>query len=391
MKGCREDKLDFAAAPASLAAVMAAPSNPAPRLRSLDALRGFDMLWIVGLAGLFRELAKVTGAGWLEAWAIQLHHVDWEGLRAYDLIFPLFMFASGMSVPYSLGKKLERGESRGRLLAGVWRRALLLVLLGIIYNGGLAFEFATQRYASVLGQIGLAYGIAATVFVCFRSWKGRAAWCGGTLVVIAILQLLVPVPGHGAGVLTPEGIVNAWLDRQFLPGRLHGVVFDPEGLLCALSASALTLGGVLTGDHVRGWGRPSLSAASRLLMAGAVLLVAGWLCWKAGYPPIKSAWTTTFNLLAGGICLWLFVLFHLLIDFRESPNWSFPLQVVGMNPLTIYLAAAIVSFPDISEFFFGGLARLGGAWSEVILAAGVLLIEWLLLWFLWRKKAFLRV
>ncbi|WP_193211887.1 acyltransferase family protein [Luteolibacter marinus] len=363
----------------------------APRLRSLDALRGFDMLWIIGLAGLFRAIAEVTDIGWLEAWAVQLHHVDWVGLRAYDLIFPLFMFLSGMSVPYAVGKKLERGATRMALLAGVWKRALILVLLGIIYNGGLAFEFATQRYASVLGQIGLAYGIAASVFICLRSWKARAAWCAGTLLGIAVLQLLVPVPGHGAGVLTEEGIVNAWLDRCLLPGRLHGVVFDPEGLLCIVSASALTLGGILTGNYVRGWGQPSLSVASRLLIIGGVLIVAGWLCWKAGYPPIKSAWTTTFNLLAGGICLWLFVIFHVLIDFRDRPDWSFPLQVVGMNPLTIYLAAAIVSFPEISTFFFGGLARLSGAWEDVVIAAGVLLVEWLLLWFLWRKKAFLRV
>jgi predicted acyltransferase len=126
-------------------------------------------------------------------------------------------------------------------------------------------------------------------------------------------------------------------------------------------------------------------------MTGAALLLAGWVCWRLGYPPIKSAWTTTFNLLAGGICLWVFVAFHLLVDFRPESNWSFPLQVVGMNPLTIYLAERILSFGDISAFFFGGIAARSGKWEGVVLAAGVLAIEWLLLWFLWRKKAFLRV
>lgn len=370
---------------------MTASGNAAPRLRSLDALRGFDMLWIVGLAELCHQLAKVLGFGWLQAWAHQLEHVPWEGLRAYDLIFPLFMFAAGMSVPYALGSKLERGESRAGLLLGIWRRALLLVLLGIIYNGGLELKFATQRYASVLGQIGLAYGIAATVFVFTGSWKGRAAWCAGILGLVAGLQLLFPVPGHGPGVLTPEGIVNSWVDRLWLPGRLHATVFDPEGLLCIISASALTLGGVMAGDYVRSWGEPSHTAASRMLLAGAALLLAGWLCWKLGYPPIKSAWTTTFNLLAGGICLWLFVAFYLLVDFRPESNWSFPLQVVGMNPLTIYLAEKIIPFPEISRFFFGGLARLSGMWGGVVIILGVLLIEWLLLWFLWKKRVFLRV
>lgn len=370
---------------------MTASGTPAPRLRSLDALRGFDMLWIVGLAELFHQLAKVVDFGWLQAWAHQLEHVEWEGLRAYDLIFPLFMFASGMSVPYALAAKLGRGDSRAGLLLGIWRRALVLVLLGIIYNGGLELKLATQRYASVLGQIGLAYGIAATLFLFTKSWKSRAAWCGGILVGMAGLQLLFPVPGSGAGVLTPEGVVNAWIDRMWLPGRLHGVVFDPEGLLCIVSASALTLGGVIAGDYVKSWGEPSHTAATRMLLAGAVALLAGWLCWKAGYPPIKAAWTTTFNLLAGGICLWIFVVFYLLVDFKPQSNWSFPLQVVGMNPLTIYLADRIISFPDISRFFFGGIAGRSGKWEEVVIVLGILLIEWLLLWFLWKKRVFLRV
>jgi predicted acyltransferase len=370
---------------------MADQPAPAPRLRSLDALRGFDMLWIIGLADLFLQIAKVTKVRWLEAWAIQLEHVPWEGLRAYDLIFPLFMFLSGVAVPYALGKRRERGDSRGALLAGVWKRALILVVLGIVYNGGLKLEFETQRYASVLGQIGLAYGIAASIYLFTSTWKARAIWCAGILVAIAALQLLFPVPGHGAGVLTPDGIVNAWLDRLLLPGRLHGKVFDPEGLLCTVSAAALTLGGVLTGEHVKSSGAPSHTTAGRLLVAGAGLLFAGWLCWKFGYPPIKSAWTTTFNLLAGGICVWLFTAFHLFIDFRPQSKWSFPLEVIGMNALTIYLADKIVPFPEISAFFFGGIARRCGAWEETVLIAGILLIEWLLLWFLWKKRVFLRV
>ena len=365
----------------------AAPS----RLRSLDALRGFDMLWIIGLADLFLQLAKVTNITRLDTFAIQLEHVEWEGLRVYDLIFPLFMFLSGVAVPYALGKKRERGDSRGSLLAAVWKRALILVLLGVIYNGGLQLKFETQRYASVLGQIGVAYGIAATVFLITSTWKARTIWCGGFLAAIAVLQLRFPVPGHGAGILTPDGIVNAWLDRMLLPGRLHGTVFDPEGLLCAFSAAALTLGGILTGDHVRASGPPSHLTAARLLVVGTLLLIAGWLCWKTGYPPIKSAWTTTFNLLAGGICLWVFTAFHLFIDFRPESKWSFPLEVIGMNSLTIYLLERVVSFSDISEFFFGGIARLCGEWHEVVIIAGILLIEWLVLYFLWKKRAFLRV
>lgn len=371
---------------------MTASANPAPRLRSLDALRGFDMLWIIGLSELIHFLATATGFGWLGSWAQQLEHVPWEGLRAYDLIFPLFMFSSGISVPYALTPKIERGDEKRTLLFGIWKRALILVLLGIIYNGGLQLKGADQRFASVLSQIGLAYGIAATIFLFTRTWKTRAAWCIGIMAFIAGLQLLFPVPGHGAGVLTQEGVVNAWLDRMLLPGRLHVTgIYDPEGLLCIVSASALTLGGVLVGAYVRSWETPSHTAAGHLLLAGTALLFAGWVCWQFGYPPIKNAWTTTFNLLAGGICTWLFVVFYLIVDFRPEPNWSFPLQVIGMNSITIYLAEKILPFPEISAFFVGGIASRSGKWEEVILTLGILVIEWLLLYFLWKKRAFLRV
>jgi predicted acyltransferase len=211
-------------------------------------------------------------------------------------------------------------------------------------------------------------------------------------VAVAVLQLWVPVPGHGAGILTPDGSINAWFDQRFLPGRCHeGAPYDPEGVLSVISACALTLGGMLLGDFVRGWEKPSLTAASRMLLAGTAVLFLGWICWHSGYPPIKKIWTTTFNLLAGGICTWLFVVFYLLVDFRPHSNWSFFLQVVGMNSITIYLLERVMPFPEISEFFLGGVAGRAGHWGEVILTVGVLLIEWLILYYLWRKKTFLRV
>ncbi len=363
-----------------------------PRLRSLDALRGFDMIWIIGLAHLFVTLGDVSDVSWLKSFALQNEHVDWEGLRIHDLIFPLFMFISGMAVPYALGRKRELGTPRPGLLAGVWRRALVLVLLGIVYNGGLKVGLGDpRRYASVLGQIGIGYGIAATIYLFTNSWKGRAAWALAILLGIAALQLLFPVPGVGAGVLTPEGVVNGWFDRGWLPGRLNDTLFDPEGWLCTISASALTLGGVMTGDYVRGFGGPSYTPASRLLVVGTALLFLGWLCWHFGYPPIKKAWNPTFNLLAAGIGIWLFVAFYLLIEFNPYQKLSFPLEVIGMNPLTIYLAARVFSFTAASQFFFGTLASLCGKWEEVVIILGQLLIEWLLLWFLWKKRAFLRV
>ncbi|MDB6077613.1 MAG: hypothetical protein JWO82_1360 [Akkermansiaceae bacterium] len=364
----------------------AAPSSR--RLKSLDALRGFDMLWIVGLAEIFREWAMVDSAPWLSRMNEQLEHVEWAGLRAYDLIFPTFMFLSGISIPLAMAGK---SGSKGKLLLGIWRRALTLVLLGAVYNGLLKLDFEHQRWASVLGQIGIAYGIAATIHLFTSTWKGRTAAVVIILAVVAALQLLVPVPGYGAGVLTEHGIFNAWLDRKFLPGRLNGGHFDPEGILCIFCASALTLSGVLTGSFLKSRGTPRLSTVPVLVAAGAASILIGWACWRLGYPPIKSAWNPTFNFLAAGIAANVFALFHLLVDFVPKFNWSLPLQVVGMNPLTIYLLNRIVPFMEISTFFLGGVAARSGKWGEVILWGGLLTIEWLLLYFLYRKKIFLRV
>lgn len=358
------------------------------RLRSLDALRGFDMLWIIGLGTLFRALPEVTDSPALEAWAVQLEHVPWAGLRAYDLIFPLFMFLAGVAIPWSVGAKVERGKIKNSFI--ILRRAALLVLLGMIYNGLLDFNFETLRVASVLGQIGLAYAIAALIWVHLKKPLARASSIIVILASVAIAQLLIPVPDHGAGVLTEEGIINGWIDRTFLPGRLYGGSFDPEGLLCIFSASALVLVGAFAGELLKKQAAPHLANVGIFLAAGSLLGLLGWACQSLGYPPIKAAWTTTFNLYAAGISLALLAIFHLAIDFPRF-NWSLPLQIVGMNPLTIYLLARVVPFGIIATFFFSGLAGLGSSWREVILAAGTLLIEWFVLLLLYRKKIFLRV
>ncbi|GHC40891.1 acyltransferase family protein [Roseibacillus persicicus] len=360
------------------------------RLRSLDALRGFDMLWIIGLDSVFHALAKATDNSFFHLMSEQLHHVPWEGLRLYDLIFPLFMFPSGVSIPFALTSRMNRGWSRRQILLFIARRAFILVFLGMVYNGLLDLRFDTLRVASVIGQIGLAYGIAATVWYLIQNVKLRAAVLAGILILVAVLQLMIPVPGFGVGVLTPEGIFNSWLDRTILPGRLHAGVYDPEGLLCIFSSAALTLAGTFAGQVLRAAPAPRVRTLYWFAGAGVVSILLGAACQALGYPPIKSAWTTTFNFYAGGISLLLLAFFHGVVDFPKR-NWSFPLQVVGMNPLTIYLLTRIVAFEPVAEFFAGGVARLSGAFGPVVLAVALLIVEWLVLWFLYRKKVFLRI
>lgn len=363
-------------------------SAPA-RLRSLDALRGFDMLWIIGASELVIELAKWHPEPWLTAWAGQLTHVSWAGLRAYDLIFPLFMFLSGVAIPYSIGKRLDEGKSATMRKIAI--RVTALVLLGTLYNGLLSDHPGPPRLLSVLAQIGVAWGIAALAQAFLPSWRRRALLAGGVIATIAALQLLVPVPGHGAGILSPEGAINAWLDRLMAPGRLYRAEFDPEGLLCIFSASSLTLAGSVAGSIIRNESSFRWKQAGQIAAAGVAAVLAGWLAWKAGYPPIKALWTATFDLLAIGISLLVFAVFFALIDVMGWRRWSFPLQVIGVNSLTIYLLTDFIDFNQPAELLFGRLGVAAGGAAPIVLAAGVLIIEWLILWFLHRKKIYLRV
>ena len=367
--------------------------TPAPakaRLLSLDALRGFDMFWIIGGDAFFRSLAEVTNWGWAKAWAVQLEHAEWAGFHFYDLIFPLFMFISGVAIPFSLLAKAETAADKRPLYLKLVRRALLLVFLGFVYNHLTDLDFATQRYASVLGQIGLAYLFAGLVMLKARSLRGRLAWLLSILLGIAALQILVPVPGIGAGVLTPEGTINGWIDRLFLPGRLYDRIFDPEGLLCIVSAVSVTLMGGLAGSLLKSDKLDPFRKTIVLAGGGMGLATLGYVL-GLWYPLIKKAWTATFDLYAAGLSAILLALFYLVIDVWKLRKWSFALRVIGLNSITIYLGTRMVDFDATSRFLFGGLARLAGGAGVLVLEAGVIAVEWLALYFLYKKNVFLKV
>jgi predicted acyltransferase len=362
------------------------------RLQSLDVLRGFDMLWIIGGGSLIVALAEATKWGWLQVIAEQMEHVKWDGFHFEDLIFPLFMFISGVAIPYAITAKVEQGIKRKLLFNKIFRRGITLVILGIIYNGALKHGFSDWRIASVLAQIGLGYLFAASIVLYTKSFKTRLAWLIGILSGIAILQLLVPVPGYGAGLLDPVGGMNAWIDRMFLPGRIYGGTFDPEGLLCIVSAITVTLMGALAGSVLRD-GEPASERKAGILCVAGACLIAVALALSTFYPIIKAAWTVPFNLLTVGIGCLLLSLFYYAIDVKNWTRGIFSykilfFKVIGMNSITIYLLTAILDFHGASLFFTGSLAAVMGEWIVIL---GAIVLEWLVLYYLYKKKIFLRV
>jgi predicted acyltransferase len=366
-------------------------SSKSTRLQSLDALRGFDMFWITGGEDLFHALAKVTAWGWATVMAEELTHVDWNGFRFYDLIFPLFLFLAGVSTPYSLGAKLENGADKTKLLRKIIQRGLVLVLLGIVYNNGLQIKpLADIRFASVLGRIGLA-GMFAQIIYLYSTTKTQYFWFASLLVGYWVLLMFVPVPGCGAGALTMECNWTSYVDRLLLPGRLHKTIHDPEGILSTIPAIGTALMGVFAGNLLKSDALPMLKKVAYLFVAAIICLILGKI-WNVVFPINKNLWTSSFVLYAGGWSLVLLAVFYWIIDVKGWQRWAFVFTIIGVNSILIYLAQHFIDFAYTTNAVFGGLLQLfPEPTHEVLSVVAFITIEWCFLYFLYKKKVFLKV
>ncbi len=368
------------------------PSRQPVRLHSLDALRGFDMFWIIGGASLVHALTAYFNWPFLHTLNDQLHHVEWDGFTFYDMIFPLFLFIAGVAMPFSLTKRLARGEGKGKLTWHVVKRGLVLVVLGIILNNGL-FQtiFSEMRFPSVLGRIGLAYLFAGLIVLNTKLW-GQVWWFVGLLLGYWALMMWLPLPGHVAGSLTMEGSLAGYLDSRFIPGRLYKGVHDPEGLLATIPAIGTALLGAVTGTFLSPDSRrlePWMKAVS-LALVGTALLWLGKL-WDPYFPINKNLWSSSFVLYVGGWSLVLLSAFYLVIDVFGFKKWAFVFTVIGLNPILIYMAPKFISFGYTANALFGGFANFFSDLKPVLMVIATLVLKWLLLYFLYRKKVFLRI
>jgi len=374
---------------------METPAPKSERLLSLDALRGFDLFWIVGGHGIVIGLHLATGWEWVGAFNGLLKHVDWNGFLPYDLIFPLFLFLAGVSTPYSLTRRLAEG-ARAEVCRKIVQRGLILVLLGIIYNNGLQWKgLEAMRFGSVLGRIGLACMFAQLIFAFnFETPKRLWFWLVGILLGYWAIMSFGHAPGFAPGDLTMEGNFASYVDRLLLPGKLHKGIHDPEGLLAVLPAIGNALLGILAGL----WLRRSAEEvsgdrkAAGLAIAGVALLAVGAV-WNVCFPINKNLWTSSFVLWTCGWASLLLALFYWTIDVRGwLRGFGAFFAVVGVNSIFIYLAGKFIGFSYTSQALFGGVAKLFPVAAQpLVLAVGLFAVEWALLWFMQRQKLFLKV
>ncbi|MDO4586725.1 MAG: DUF5009 domain-containing protein [Planctomycetia bacterium] len=407
------------------------------RLLSLDALRGANMLFIMGGAGFFVALAAAFPCSVTQAIADQMEHVSWHGFKHHDMIFPLFLFLAGMSFPFSLGKQRQNGKSTLAIYCKIIIRALLLIILGILHYNKVNFDYAHWRYASVLGHIGVAWAFAAIIFMN-TGFKMQTVIATVVLIGYWLLLTLVPSPDVApkeaftqeafqkrvANLLNPDDEIKnnltmevcivGYVDRMYLPGKLYKKIHDPEGILSVIPAIITALLGAMTGGFIRNNMRFSPLKKTGILIVWGAFLVAIGLLWNEVFPMNKNLWNSSFVCFVGGLSILAFALFYWIIDICKIRFWITFFVVIGMNSITIFLAQRVIGFNQARNFFFEDLSKVvpekAVAWAQyvpesirqttenvlansgdLIESIGYITVCWIFLYFLYRHKIFFKI
>jgi predicted acyltransferase len=413
---------------------------------SLDALRGFDMFWIIGADALVRGLRSMSDTPFTGAIATQLEHVEWEGFRFYDLIFPLFIFMAGVSLVFSLTRTIAQA-GRAAALRRVFRRGGLLFVIGIIYSGGVSSAWPDIRLMGVLNRIALAYFFAGLLF-CFFKPRALAAIAAGMLLGYWALLALVPIRDlqlakanlaalaekagdaetatlfkEGANPSAVKGSA-AWaaaekmfhattnrvtgkfepglnlanhFDFQYLPARKYDVFYDPEGILSTIPAVVTCLLGVFAGLLLTNTQVADARKVAWLVGGGIAGAALGWL-WNLPFPVIKKIWTSSYVLVAGGYSAVLLGVFYFVVDVLKWQKWCQPFVWIGMNSITVYLTANFIGgFRRLAARLAGGDVQsylndhwVRGAGDMLVSVVGLLLMFWFVR-FLYQRKVFIRL
>ncbi len=321
----------------------------AGRLASLDVIRG------LAVAGM---ILVVSPGSWANRYP-PLLHADWYGWTLADMVFPLFLFAVGMSIVFSFSAHFARGASRRELGLKVLRRSAIIFVLGLVLNAFPTFDLGHLRIPGILQRIALCYAAAGLLCIGFWRTSGAttirpmflrlAATSVGLMPAYWALLAFFPVPGFGHGRMDSLGSLPAFVDRQVfsIPHMWaygltpeHGVTYDPEGILSTLPAIVTVLLGVLCGWWLK-MNANSSKRALTLAAVGGALMVAGLLL-NPVIPIAKKIWTDGFVLFSGGFGLLTFAAAYWLCDVRGIKTWSYPLRVLGSNAILAFALSQLI-------------------------------------------------
>ena len=370
------------------------------RLESLDALRGFDLFFLVALGPLMHSLARTANVEWLNESMWVFSHVSWEGFSPWDLIMPLFLFMSGISMPFSLSRYKSISDKRP-LLRRLAKRILLLWIFGMMCQGNLlALDPNTiYLYSNTLQAIATGYLITALLFL-FTSRRTQIITAVVLLLVYWTAMQFITVDGYGGGNYTPQGNLAEWIDNTVL-GRFRDTAQVIDGKVVVADwyhytwiLSSLNFGvTVLTGLFAGYIAKDKIEEKKKLKLyfgTGITMVIAGWL-WNFQMPVIKTIWTSSMVLVSSGYCFLLMGLFYYWIDYKGHRSGITWLKVYGMNSIVAYMLANVVNFRCIGESLFYGLEQYMGSYYSFLMTLWNIGAVYVIIWFMYKRGKFLKV
>lgn len=370
------------------------------RLESLDALRGFDLFFLVALGPLMHSLARTANVEWLNESMWVFSHVSWEGFSPWDLIMPLFLFMSGISMPFSLSRYKSISDKRP-LLRRLAKRILLLWIFGMMCQGNLlALDPNTiYLYSNTLQAIATGYLITALLFL-FTSRRTQIITAVVLLLVYWTAMQFITVDGYGGGNYTPQGNLAEWIDNTVL-GRFRDTAQVIDGKVVVADwyhytwiLSSLNFGvTVLTGLFAGYIAKDKIEEKKKLKLyfgTGITMVIAGWL-WNFQMPIIKTIWTSSMVLVSSGYCFLLMGLFYYWIDYKGHRSGITWLKVYGMNSIVAYMLANVVNFRCIGESLFYGLEQYMRSYYSFLMTLWNIGAVYVIIWFMYKRGIFLKV
>lgn len=374
--------------------------NMSGRLVSLDLFRGATIAGMI----LVNNPGNEDAAYW------PLKHAEWNGWTPTDLVFPFFLFIVGVSLVFSFASRLKRGDSKSALLLHTIRRSAIIFAIGFAMNlPGLLLVPPRLRIPGVLQRIALCY-LAAAILYLYLNRRSRAVATIALLLGYWILICFLPIPGAGlpgreVPLLDKDANLTAWLDRTLMSGHLYEGTRDPEGLLSTLPAIATALLGVFTGEWLRSKSSAQRKAVGMLAFGAAGLILGG--VWGVWFPLNKKLWTSSYVLFTAGFALVCLAVSYWATDIKQWRGaWTKPFLIFGANAIAAYTVAYIfevcvyflycqsggqtMTWHDyIFERFFAPLANPGLA--SLLYSLTIVLVSFLPIWLMHRKKIFLKV
>jgi predicted acyltransferase len=378
------------------------------RLLSLDAFRGFT------IAGMI----MVNNPGSWQYIYPQLRHADWHGWTFTDFVFPFFLWIVGVAMTFSFAIRISKVDTNRKLLLNVLRRSVIIFVLGLFLTGfpfGVLwnhnFNLATIRIPGVLQRIAICYLISSLIYL-YTSKRGQIISILLLFISYWLMMFYIPIPEFGAGLFEKGKNFAAYIDSLLLSGHMWSAskTWDPEGIISTIPAIATTLIGSLTGDYIRKSEHSKVEKSAWMFVSGAVMLLIGAIL-DMWMPINKSLWTVSYSIFMCGWALCIFGIFYFLIDAKGIKKWAHPFAAYGMNAIFVFVLSGVIAkslglwkfnvqqtdgtFADVSlktiimQNIFDPL--FSPINSSLAFAIFFIAVMYLVVWFLFKKKIFIKV